>query len=101
MRAHGARLVERVAGDSLAATKELLDAMAAQGRRFLLTVPQPPHSPQSQTYTVQPGDTLTSISLKVYGDGRYWRAIFEANRDQLDAPGRIHPGQVLRIPSEP
>jgi hypothetical protein len=101
MRAHGARLVERLAGDSLAATKKLLDDMAAQGRRFLLAPPASPQPPQSQTYTVQPGDTLTSVSLKVYGDGRYWQAIFEANRDQLDAPGRIHPGQVLRIPSKP
>ncbi len=26
------------------------------------------------------------------------RKIFEANRDQISDPDRIHPGQVLRIP---
>ena len=50
------------------------------------------------TYTVQPGDTLWLISVKVYGDGRLWPVIFEANRDILDDPGRIRPGQVLKIP---
>ena len=101
IRAHGARLVERVAGADLAATKELLNTMAAQGRRFLLTPTPPPPPPPSQTYIVQPGDTLSHISLKVYGDQRFWQAIFEANRDVLDAPGRIRPGQVLHIPPRP
>lgn len=98
IRAYGARLVERVAGDSLAVTKELLNKMAAQGRRFLLTPADPVQPPTDETYTVQPGDTLIGISHKVYGDRRYWRAIFEANRDLLDDPGHIYPGQVLRIP---
>jgi hypothetical protein len=99
IQARGARLVERVAGDNIAATKQLLNDMAAQGRRFLVAPPESPQPPANETYTVQPGDTLTGISLKVYGDRRYWRVIFEANRDLLEDPGRIHPGQVLRIPS--
>jgi hypothetical protein len=99
IQAQGARLVERVAGDSVTATKQLLDDMAAQGRRFLVAPPESPQPPANETYTIQPGDTLSGISLKVYGDRRYWRAIFEANRDLLQDPGRIHPGQVLRIPS--
>lgn len=98
LRAQGTRLVERVAGDSLTATKQLLDEMAAQGRRFLLVPPVAPQAAAPETYIVQPGDTLTGISLKAYGDRRYWRTIFEANRDLLDDPGRIHPGQELRIP---
>lgn len=101
IRAHGPRLLERVAGDSLATTKELLTDMAAQGRRFLGVPPDPPQPPIEETYIVQPGDTLTGISLQVYGDRRYWRAVFEANRDVLDEPGRIHPGQLLRIPPRP
>jgi len=101
IRAQGARLVERVAGEDVAATKELLNDMVAQGRRFLGVPPEPPQPPAEETYAVQPGDTLTGISLKIYGDRRYWRAIFEANRDVLDDPGRIHPGQVLRIPPRP
>jgi hypothetical protein len=101
IRAHGPLLVERVAGDSVTTTKELLTDMAVQGRRFLGVPPDPPESPVEETYVVQPGDTLSGISLQVYGDRRYWRAIFEANRDVLDDPGRIHPGQLLRLPPRP
>jgi len=47
-------------------------------------------------YTVQPGDTLTTIALKVYGDPSLWHKIAEANR--LENPDLILPGQVLVIP---
>lgn len=53
---------------------------------------------QEQTYTVQKGDTLSHIARQFYGKAGKWNAIFEANRDQLDDPDRIQPGQVLRIP---
>lgn len=53
-----------------------------------------------QTYTVQKGDTLSHISKQFYGKASKWNAIFEANRDQLDDPDRIKPGQVLKIPAE-
>lgn len=49
-------------------------------------------------YTVQKGDTLSHIAKAHYGKASQWPRIFEANRDQLDDPDRIHPGQVLRIP---
>jgi nucleoid-associated protein YgaU len=50
-------------------------------------------------YTVQSGDSLSKIAQQQYGDGKKWRAIFEANRDQISNPDLIHPGQVLKIPS--
>jgi nucleoid-associated protein YgaU len=53
---------------------------------------------EEQTYTVQKGDTLSHIAKQFYGKANQWNAIFEANRDQLDDPDRIQPGQVLRIP---
>lgn len=53
-----------------------------------------------QTYTVQAGDTLSHIAQRHYGKASRWRAIFEANRDQLDNPDLIHPGQVLNIPPQ-
>ena len=52
-----------------------------------------------QSYTVQKGDTLSHIAQKHYGKASAWPRIFEANRDQLDDPDRIKPGQVLRIPA--
>ena len=50
------------------------------------------------TYTVQSGDSLSKIAKHQYGDGNKWKAIFEANRDQITNPDLIHPGQVLKIP---
>jgi nucleoid-associated protein YgaU len=50
------------------------------------------------SYTVQKGDTLSHIAKAQYGKASQWRRIFEANRDQLDDPDRIQPGQVLKIP---
>ena len=52
----------------------------------------------AQAYTVQKGDTLARIAQKHYGNTDGWQAIFDANRDQLDDPGRISPGQVLKLP---
>ncbi len=52
-----------------------------------------------QTYTVQKGDTLSHISKQFYGKSSKWNTIFEANRDQLDDPDLIKPGQVLKIPA--
>lgn len=50
-------------------------------------------------YTVQKGDTLSHIAQAQYGKASQWQRIFDANRDQLDDPDRIQPGQVLRIPA--
>ena len=52
-----------------------------------------------QTYTVAAGDTLSHIAKRFYGKATRWNAIFEANRDQLDDPDLIKPGQVLKIPA--
>ncbi len=49
----------------------------------------------ANTYTVEPGDSLSKIGAKY---GVPWKAIFDANRDQLNNPDLIHPGQELRIP---
>ena len=54
--------------------------------------------PATQTYTVERGDTLSHIAQRFYGKASGWHGIFEANRDQLDDPDRIQPGQVLKIP---
>ena len=52
-----------------------------------------------RSYTVAKGDTLSHIAKEHYGKAGKWRAIFEANRDQIDDPDKIFPGQVLKIPA--
>ena len=51
-----------------------------------------------QTYTVVSGDNLSRIAKHFYGKPD-WKPIFDANRDQLDNPDKIFPGQVLKIPA--
>ena len=52
-----------------------------------------------RSYTVQKGDTLSHIAKAHYGKPNKWHVIFDANRDQLQDPDKIQPGQVLRIPA--
>jgi len=52
-------------------------------------------------YTVQPGDTLSIIAQKFYGDGSEasWRKIYEANRAVIgNDPNQLQAGMVLVIP---
>ncbi len=55
-------------------------------------------APSGQTYTVKKGDSLSKIAKQVYGDAQQWRKIHEANRDIIENPDLIHPGQVLKLP---
>ena len=52
----------------------------------------------AKTYVVVKGDSLSKIAKHFYGDALDWKRIFEANRDQIQDPDLIHPGQELRIP---
>jgi nucleoid-associated protein YgaU len=51
-----------------------------------------------KTYTVKKGDSLSKIAKRTYGDAGKWKAIFDANRDQIENADLIHPGQVLKLP---
>jgi nucleoid-associated protein YgaU len=58
----------------------------------------PEASRGGKIYVVKEGDSLSRIARREYGDEQQWRRIFEANRDIIDDPDLIHPGQQLRIP---
>lgn len=49
-------------------------------------------------HTVQPGDTLSKISLKYYGNRSRWRDILNANHKVMRNEGDLHAGQELVIP---
>jgi nucleoid-associated protein YgaU len=53
----------------------------------------------TRTYTVKAGDTLSKIAKEHLGNANEYMKIFEANRDQLNDPDKIKPGQVLKIPA--
>ena len=48
------------------------------------------------TYTVVSGDSLSKIASHY---GIQWKAIWDHNRDILNHPDKIYPGQELKIPS--
>jgi len=48
-----------------------------------------------ETYEVKSGDSLSKIG---HHYGVSWQEIFEANKDTIDDPDKIFPGQKIRIP---
>jgi nucleoid-associated protein YgaU len=53
-----------------------------------------------KTLVIQPGNSLWKLSREVYGKGRMYTIIYEANRDQLKNPNKIFPGQILTAPMQ-
>ena len=51
-----------------------------------------------RTHTVQPGETLATISKKYYGSPARWKDIHQANRDRLPDANRLREGMELTIP---
>jgi nucleoid-associated protein YgaU len=51
-----------------------------------------------RTYQVQHGDTLTSISRKIYQSPNRWKDILDANQNQLSNPDELKPGQTIILP---
>ena len=58
---------------------------------------QPEREPDKIYYIVQKGDSLWSIAEKLYGQGRKWRRIYQANSIISD-PQYIYEGQAIIIP---
>jgi nucleoid-associated protein YgaU len=47
---------------------------------------------------VQPGTSLWRIARATYGTSFKYSLIYEVNRDQIDDPDLIFPGQVFWVP---
>ena len=62
--------------------------------------PPPPEEPKpkAEVYEIVSGDTLGAIAKRYYGNASKYMTIFEANRDIIDDPNKIYPGQKIRIP---
>ena len=55
-------------------------------------------SDAQSTYTVNPGDSLSEVATKFYGDANCWVFIVDAN-GYLEDPNMIIPGTILVIPT--
>jgi hypothetical protein len=74
----------------------LLSALAAG-----VLAAQPLHAQdtaQVQTHTVVRGDNLWDLSQRYLGNPFLWPEIYRLNRDVVEDPHWIYPGEVLRLP---
>jgi len=92
----------RLRNENLALRKELDEV---HGRTHIVTseqaaAPAKIKDPDTgrQTYVVQHGDTLASISRKFYKTSTRWKQILDANRDVINDPKKLATGQSLVIP---
>lgn len=60
----------------------------------LLAFAAAPAVSAEDVYIVKPGDTLSGIALKIYGDAAKWTELLEAN-PQVTDPSLIYPGDSL------
>ena len=56
---------------------------------------------RKRMYTVEEGDTLSSISIKFYGSSGKWEKIIKANRDNMAGPKDLRAGMKIVIPDDP
>lgn len=49
------------------------------------------------SYTVRPGDTLSIVSKRVYGDANTWPALWWINKHSLSNPNNLKVGQRLKL----
>lgn len=59
-----------------------------------------PAPTRSETYVVKPGDSLWRISglAQTLGRSAEWTRLYNRNRDRIQDPDRIYPGQEIQIP---
>jgi nucleoid-associated protein YgaU len=47
---------------------------------------------------IKAGETLGTISQKVYGTTRHWKKLLDANHDVIPTPERMRPGVRITLP---
>jgi LysM repeat protein len=69
----------------------------APGHKITSEKATPVHA-GGQSYEVQKGDTLFSISRKFYKSSSRWKEIRDANKGKIESGSRLKPGVTLTIP---
>lgn len=67
------------------------------GGMTLAVFPSLSYAQQFITYTVRPGDTLSSIATRQLGASWRWKEIYQVNNHRLRNAHLIYPGQQLRF----
>lgn len=55
-------------------------------------------APATGKVVIQPGNNLWQISRVIYGKGRQYTVIYDANKEHIRDPDRIYPGQIFETP---
>lgn len=80
-------------------TEELSKTNSENTHQYMTAATAPKSAAnRRENYVVRSGDTLSSISHKVYGEPSRWKEIFDANRHLLKSPSNLKIGQELIIP---
>jgi nucleoid-associated protein YgaU len=93
----GNQLYLKVTAVSEASKNRIWDAIKAVDPNFADLKHDIEARQGNQSYTVQPGDNLSKISKRFYGDANKYMSIVKANN--LDDPDKIKVGQELVIPA--
>ena len=97
----------RLKNENLSLRKEIEDRWAKNRNAEKTSDASPKTSPRpektadkkkGQTYVVQSGDTLASISRKFYKSSTRWKEILHANSKKIDNPAKLNVGETLIIP---
>ncbi|MEA5619818.1 LysM peptidoglycan-binding domain-containing protein [Cronbergia sp. UHCC 0137] len=59
---------------------------------------KPPTQPEIRTYSIQKGDTISSIADKFCAKGTPWNVIIEANPQLIGRENKIALDEVIKIP---
>lgn len=84
------------AGQSAVASAEPADAATTTSTTASATAEM---TPKDGRIVIQPGNNLWRISKVIYGDGKKYSMIFDANKDLIRDPDMIFPGQIFDTPN--
>ena len=62
---------------------------------LLILATSPASADGDRTYVVRRGDTLSSISKRLFGDSRSWPTLWKLNGDKIPNPNLIRPSSIL------
>ena len=82
------------AGDTTSLAAPAPEALPAAGSSSSASTT----SASARSHVVQPGDTLSRIAQRYYGNGRRWNEILAANKAVIPNPDRLAIGTTLVIP---
>jgi nucleoid-associated protein YgaU len=86
-------LPEEISSDSESAAAALTTPAKSTVQMYWLT-----DDGERRTERVQPGDRLTLMAQRLYGNKAFWVYLYEVNKDQLKSPNNVTVGMNLYLP---